>query len=36
LEKNFWKKHKEIENYRKKTKDEGFDLMKKYFWNLWD
>jgi len=36
LEKSFWEKHKEIENYREKMKDEGFDLMKKYFRNLWD
>jgi len=36
LEKNFWEKHKEIENYREKMKDEVFDLMKKYYWNLWD
>jgi hypothetical protein len=36
LKKNFWKKDKEIRDYRNKMKDEGFDLMKKYFWNLWD
>ena len=36
LEKRFWDKRKEIENYREKMKDEGFELMKKYFWNLWD
>jgi len=36
LEKDFWRKQKEIKAYREKMKDEGFDLMKKYFWNLWD
>ena len=25
-----------FEKYRDKKKDEGLDLLKKYFWNLWD
>ena len=36
LEKNYRKREEEIENYREKMKDEGFDLLKKYFWILWD
>ena len=36
LEQNYHKREKEIDNYRNKMKDEGFDLFKKYFWNLWD
>jgi len=31
LEKKFWDKRKEIEDYREKMKDEGFDLMKNTF-----
>jgi hypothetical protein len=36
LERNFRKKQKEILDYQNTMKDEGLDLMKKYFWNLWD
>jgi len=36
LEENYQRREEEIENYREKMKDEGFDLMKRYFWNLWD
>ena len=25
-----------LEKYRDKKKDEGLDLLKKYFWDLWD
>lgn len=36
LEQKYKQKRKEIYEYRTKMKDEGFDLLKKYFWNLWD
>jgi hypothetical protein len=36
LKENFWKKEKEISEYRESMKNEGLDLFKKYFWNLWN
>ena len=36
LKKNYWKKIREIEDYREKMKNEGLELFSKYFWNLWD
>lgn len=36
LKDKWLKKEKEIEDYKNKCKDEAFDLLKKYFWNLWD
>jgi len=36
LEENYHKKTLEIEEYRNKMKNEGFELFNKYFWNLWD
>ena len=33
---NLFKFEKEMFKYRTKCKDELFDLMKKWFWNLWD
>ena len=36
LEKNYHKKMLEIEEYKDKMKNEGFELFSKYFWNLWD
>jgi hypothetical protein len=36
LEKNYRKKILEIDNYREKMKNEGFELFSKHFWNLWD
>lgn len=36
LDKKYWEREKEICKYREKMKDEAFDLIKKYFYNLWD
>jgi hypothetical protein len=36
LEEKYRQKEKEITEYREHMKDEGLDLFKKYFWNLWD
>jgi hypothetical protein len=36
LEANYWKRQRELEDYRDVMKNEGLDLFKKYFWNLWD
>ena len=36
LEEKFWEREKEIEHYREACKDEAFDLIKKYFYYLWD
>jgi len=36
LGENYHKKELEIEEYKNKMKNEGFELFSKYFWNLWD
>lgn len=36
LKKKYWNRVEEIEKYRQERKDEAFDLMKKYFYTLWD
>ena len=36
LEENFRRKNIEINEYREKMKNEGFELFNKYFWDLWD
>ena len=36
LKEKYWKREEEIANYRNQCKDEAFDLLKKYFYNLWD
>ena len=36
LKENCHKKTLEIEAYKDKMKNEGFELFSKYFWNLWD
>ena len=36
LKENYRKKVLEIDDYRAKMKNEGFELFSKYFWNLWD
>lgn len=36
LKENFWNREKEISEYRDQMKDEGLELFKQYFWNLWD
>lgn len=36
LRKKWMNKELELSEYRNKMKDEAFDLIKKYFWNLWD
>ena len=36
LEKKYFEREKEIIEYRDEMKNEAFDLLKKYFWNLWD
>jgi hypothetical protein len=36
LEEQYYKREKEIVEYRDKMKDEGFKLFTEYFWNLWD
>lgn len=33
---NYNEREKELEEYRKECKDEVFDMMKKYFFDLWD
>lgn len=35
LEEKWLKRNNEIEEYRDRMKDEAFDLLKKYFWDLW-
>lgn len=36
LEKNYFRREMEISQYKEKCKDEAFDLLKKYFYHLWD
>ncbi len=36
LKKKYWNRIQEIDKYRQERKDEAFDLLKKYFYNLWD
>lgn len=36
LKNNYFAKEKEIYEYRNNMKNEAFDLLKKYFWDLWD
>ena len=36
LEEKYRNKTLEIQEYREKMKNEGFELFSKYFWNLWD
>lgn len=36
LEEKYWKKEEEIAKYKESMKDEALDLIKKYFYNLWD
>lgn len=36
LEDAYWKKEEEIAEYKENCKNEAFDLIKKYFYNLWD
>ena len=36
LKENYRRKMLEINEYREKMKNEGFELFSKYFWNLWD
>lgn len=36
LSEKYRKKSIEIEEYKEKMKNEGFELFSKYFWNLWD
>ena len=36
LEKKYKKRNEEIEKYRDEMKNEAFDLLKKYFYHLWD
>lgn len=36
LEEKYFSRLKDIAEYRNQMKDEAFDLIKKYFWNLWD
>ena len=36
LEKNYRKREEEIAKFREDRKNEGFDLLKKYYYNLWD
>ena len=36
LRKKWLDREKEIAEYKIKMKDEAFELLKKYFWNLWD
>ena len=36
LKEKYWNREKEIAEYRDSLKNEAFDLLKKYFYNLWD
>lgn len=36
IKEKYWNRYEEIIKYREKCKDEAFDLLKKYFYNLWD
>lgn len=36
IRKKYIERENEIFNYRNKMKNEAFDLLKKYFWSLWD
>lgn len=36
VKENYYKRENEIFEYRNKCKDEALDLIKEYFWNLWD
>ena len=36
IDKLYHEEEKRIDEYREKCKDEVFDLMKKYFFSLWD
>ena len=36
LEEKYWKKEEEIVKYKESMKDEAMDLIKKYFYHLWD
>ena len=36
LKEKFWNREEEIEKFREERKNEAFDLIKKYFYNLWD
>ena len=36
LREKWFNRDEEIAEYRDKMKDEAFDLLKKYFWHLWD
>ena len=36
LHKNYWEEEKRIEEYKVSMKDEALDLIKKYFYCLWD
>lgn len=36
LRKNYWQEEERINTYRDDMKTEAFNLINKYFWNLWD
>ena len=36
IDKLYMEEEKRLMEYREKCKDEAFDLMKKYFFSLWD
>ena len=36
IKEKYWKKEEENNKYREDMKNEAFDLLKKYFYNLWD
>ena len=36
LSARYWNKEEEIQLYKIAMKDEAMDLLKKYFYNLWD
>lgn len=36
LRENYWKEEERINTYRDDMKTEAFNLINKYFWNLWD
>lgn len=36
LKENYWQEDKKINTYRDDMKTEAFNLINKYFWNLWD